>query len=152
MISFCLGAIDRSRGVAKFTAAPCFHFGENKDRAITIDEVDFAPSLGSEIPVQHFFTGSPEKLSSETFPGAADEGVPFACGDRSAVGKHGDAIEFPVAMAKVDLVKQSHGKLNSIWETGAKLRRWIGQGPCLRRAARCCAVPYPLWRSNPYSG
>src|SRR3990170_2546102 len=30
--------------------------------------------------------------------------------------------------------------------------RWIGEGPSIRRAARCPLVGYPLWEANPYPG
>ena len=33
-----------------------------------------------------------------------------------------------------------------------KLFRWMGQGPISFRAAMCSAVPYPLFRANPYPG
>src|SRR3990172_9280558 len=30
--------------------------------------------------------------------------------------------------------------------------RWIGEGPSIRRAARCPLVGYPLWEAKPYPG
>ena len=36
--------------------------------------------------------------------------------------------------------------------SGAKVRRWMTQPPCCRRAAMWAAVPYPLCWQKPYSG
>src|SRR5208282_1986794 len=36
--------------------------------------------------------------------------------------------------------------------TGANDRRWSGEGPCSRRAARWRGVQYPLFEAKPYMG
>ena len=42
-------------------------------------------------------------------------------------------------MRRIRFTPQNNAPCRAL--TGAKLRRWIGQGPSLARAARCCGVP-----------
>lgn len=139
-----LPAVDGGCGAEPLAFGTCLHLDEDQAVLILCNEIQLTavgPVIGGKDPVSRraeMFGGSALAQGS-----AAEVGRTLDCGEAGP-----QPVQDPVP-APLDhrLNKSGSGCLR-----GAKLRRWMGQGPRRRMAARCSAVGYPLCCAKPYPG